>query len=446
SNPEEQKKIKENIFKLTSEMDELEVRLEEDNNTLRTLPDTATRARTAVSQRAIGIFDAKLAKLSPDSPEYAKIKQQRDQEMVSLRNDASSLDARIEKAEAKGKKPSSDLKGLAVNVHTTTATSDISMFGIESAQKANKPPSADPLSPPPKSESLVDAEKHVKKVEKYTPNASGSLAVQDLKLSLHQAQRQDSKDRLRATGAVYDEKSRTFKYPIPTNYQPTNQSAIPSDKTYSSPEDLTSTTDKTTAVVITDAQKDVEKDYHVAGIQTLKTIESEKKILKSELPDRFAPAPTDPQEAKRQTEIVNRLASLEASATDIKIEQNNVLIAEQKANKELTSSDKALTAKEEKYLQISKQKESVSTQIRAVTEHLGELQAEIDDWKDNYVFDNPEKQQELEKVKAKYNKSSIQIACAKDGLSVFLNKANPVNELTIDQLGAIFSGKITQFL
>lgn len=57
----------------------------------------------------------------------------------------------------------------------------------------------------------------------------------------------------------------------------------------------------------------------------------------------------------------------------------------------------------------------------------------------------PIKPAELEKVKAKYNKSSIQIACAKDGLSVFLNKANPVNELTIDQLGAIFSGKITNW-
>ncbi|MGL3002029.1 MAG: phosphate ABC transporter substrate-binding protein [Flavobacterium sp.] len=57
----------------------------------------------------------------------------------------------------------------------------------------------------------------------------------------------------------------------------------------------------------------------------------------------------------------------------------------------------------------------------------------------------PIKPAELEKIKAKYNKSSIQIACAKDGLSVFLNKANPVNELTIDQLGAIFSGKITNW-
>lgn len=57
----------------------------------------------------------------------------------------------------------------------------------------------------------------------------------------------------------------------------------------------------------------------------------------------------------------------------------------------------------------------------------------------------PIDQEELEKLKAKYNKNAIQIACAKDGLSIFLNKANPVDELTIDQLGAIFSGKITNW-
>jgi phosphate transport system substrate-binding protein len=57
----------------------------------------------------------------------------------------------------------------------------------------------------------------------------------------------------------------------------------------------------------------------------------------------------------------------------------------------------------------------------------------------------PMKPAELEKIKAKYNKSGIEIACAKDGLSVFLNKGNSVSELTIDQIGAIFSGKITNW-
>jgi phosphate transport system substrate-binding protein len=57
----------------------------------------------------------------------------------------------------------------------------------------------------------------------------------------------------------------------------------------------------------------------------------------------------------------------------------------------------------------------------------------------------PIKPAELEKIKAKFNKSSVEIACAKDGLSIFLNNTNPVAELTIAQLGDIFSGKITNW-
>lgn len=57
----------------------------------------------------------------------------------------------------------------------------------------------------------------------------------------------------------------------------------------------------------------------------------------------------------------------------------------------------------------------------------------------------PIKTSELEKIKAKYQKNAIEIACAKDGLSVFLNKGNSVSELTIQQLGDIFSGKITNW-
>ncbi len=57
----------------------------------------------------------------------------------------------------------------------------------------------------------------------------------------------------------------------------------------------------------------------------------------------------------------------------------------------------------------------------------------------------PMKPGELEKIKSKYNKNGIEIACAKDGLSVFLNKGNVVSELTVEQLGAIFSGKISNW-
>ncbi|WP_310379360.1 PstS family phosphate ABC transporter substrate-binding protein [Flavobacterium sp.] len=52
---------------------------------------------------------------------------------------------------------------------------------------------------------------------------------------------------------------------------------------------------------------------------------------------------------------------------------------------------------------------------------------------------------ESEKIKLKYNKNTIEIACAKDGLSVFLNKANSVSELSVQQIGKIFSGEITNW-
>lgn len=57
----------------------------------------------------------------------------------------------------------------------------------------------------------------------------------------------------------------------------------------------------------------------------------------------------------------------------------------------------------------------------------------------------PIKASEVEKLKSKYGTSGIEIACAKDGLSVFLNKGNKVSELSIEQLGNIFSGKITNW-
>lgn len=57
----------------------------------------------------------------------------------------------------------------------------------------------------------------------------------------------------------------------------------------------------------------------------------------------------------------------------------------------------------------------------------------------------PIKSSEVEKLKARYNTLGVEIPCAKDGLSVYLNKANPVASLTIKQIGQIFSGKITNW-
>ncbi len=55
------------------------------------------------------------------------------------------------------------------------------------------------------------------------------------------------------------------------------------------------------------------------------------------------------------------------------------------------------------------------------------------------------KPSEVQKLKEKYGSLGVEIPCAKDGLSIFLNKNNPVSELTIEQLGDIFSGKISNW-
>lgn len=54
----------------------------------------------------------------------------------------------------------------------------------------------------------------------------------------------------------------------------------------------------------------------------------------------------------------------------------------------------------------------------------------------------PLKQSEMDKLKERYNTYGIEIPCAKDGITVFLHESNTLKELTVDQLGKIFAGKI----
>jgi phosphate transport system substrate-binding protein len=54
----------------------------------------------------------------------------------------------------------------------------------------------------------------------------------------------------------------------------------------------------------------------------------------------------------------------------------------------------------------------------------------------------PMKQTEIEKLKARYNTLGVQIPCAKDGVTIFLNDANKVSELTLKQISDIYTGKI----
>ena len=57
----------------------------------------------------------------------------------------------------------------------------------------------------------------------------------------------------------------------------------------------------------------------------------------------------------------------------------------------------------------------------------------------------PMKSSEREKLKQRYASLGVEIKAARDGLSVYLDDANPVSELTIAQIKAIYLGQITNW-
>jgi len=57
----------------------------------------------------------------------------------------------------------------------------------------------------------------------------------------------------------------------------------------------------------------------------------------------------------------------------------------------------------------------------------------------------PMKPDEKLKLRDRYQSTGIEIPVAKDGLSVYLNEGNPVKELSIEQLKAIYTGKVTNW-
>ncbi|MDH7515581.1 MAG: phosphate ABC transporter substrate-binding protein [Bacteroidota bacterium] len=57
----------------------------------------------------------------------------------------------------------------------------------------------------------------------------------------------------------------------------------------------------------------------------------------------------------------------------------------------------------------------------------------------------PMKQSELKKLKERFGTLGVEIPCAKDGLSIYLNESNPVENLTIDQIRAIYTARVTNW-
>ncbi len=57
----------------------------------------------------------------------------------------------------------------------------------------------------------------------------------------------------------------------------------------------------------------------------------------------------------------------------------------------------------------------------------------------------PMKSSEREQLKTRFSSLGVEIKAAKDGLSVYLNEASPVSELSLDQLKSIYTGDITNW-
>ncbi len=57
----------------------------------------------------------------------------------------------------------------------------------------------------------------------------------------------------------------------------------------------------------------------------------------------------------------------------------------------------------------------------------------------------PIKPAEVEQLKTKFNTKGVEVKVARDGLSIYVHKSNPIKKLTIEQVMKIFTGKTTNW-
>jgi phosphate transport system substrate-binding protein len=88
-----------------------------------------------------------------------------------------------------------------------------------------------------------------------------------------------------------------------------------------------------------------------------------------------------------------------------------------------------------------KQHPEISIQVTGGGSGVG-LAALINGTTDIANSSRPIKQTEIEKLKSRYNTLGVEIPCAKDGITIYLNESNKVEELTLQQLSDIYTAKI----
>ncbi len=91
-----------------------------------------------------------------------------------------------------------------------------------------------------------------------------------------------------------------------------------------------------------------------------------------------------------------------------------------------------------------KQHSEISIQVTGGGSGVG-IAALINGTTDIANSSRPIKSTEVEKLKARYNTLGVEIPCAKDGITIYLNEANGVKELTLKQLSDIYQAKVTNW-
>jgi phosphate transport system substrate-binding protein len=86
----------------------------------------------------------------------------------------------------------------------------------------------------------------------------------------------------------------------------------------------------------------------------------------------------------------------------------------------------------------------VSVQVTGGGSGVG-LSALINGATDIANASRPMKRSESDKLKQRYSSLGVEIPCAKDGITIYLNESNRVSELSLKQLSDIFAGRVTNW-
>lgn len=98
----------------------------------------------------------------------------------------------------------------------------------------------------------------------------------------------------------------------------------------------------------------------------------------------------------------------------------------------------------QRWTEVYPDKKNVEFQVTGGGSGVG-IAALINGTTDVCSSSRPMKPAEIDQLKAKTGSKGIEVRVARDGLSVYVHKSNPVKQLTVEQIGKIFRGEITNW-